>query len=63
MFDWVDLGGFFLTLLIIFVVGSGFRALPMETQRRWKRPLILIVGTVTVLASVLWIWLLLTYRP
>jgi membrane protein DedA with SNARE-associated domain len=63
MLDLLDLLGFVLSGAIALLVGIGFRALPPEKQRRWKRPLILIFSAVAVLAFVQWIWLFSTYRP
>jgi multisubunit Na+/H+ antiporter MnhB subunit len=63
MFDWVDLAGFLLTGAIVLVFGLAFHALPAETQRRWRLPVVLIAGTVAVLVFVWSVWMLLTYRP
>ena len=63
MFDWVDLASFLLMGAIVLVFGFAFHALPAETQRRWRLPVMLIAGTIAVLGFVWWAWMLLTYRP
>ena len=63
MFDSLDLLLLLLTGVISAVSAFAFRALPAETQRRWKPRVPLIFGPLAVLALVVWLWLVLSYRP
>jgi hypothetical protein len=46
---------------ITFPFGLGFRALPTETQRRWRPRIVVISGAVGILALIVWVKLLLDY--
>ena len=63
MFDSTDLVIWLLGGALAAMFGIAFRALPAESQRRWKPRAVAIAIVVGVLALVVWVKLLVDYRP